>query len=89
MLSPPVDLLLIGSGKRIRHDLDSGIRDFLKYRGIQVEVLDTANCCATFNILNAEDRIVAAAMVTCEPSPERKTHEEMTSILYGTHRRSK
>ena len=39
----------------------------LKVNGIVVEYMDTVNACATFNILNAEDRRVAAALLPHNP----------------------
>uniref|UniRef100_F0WYN3 NADH dehydrogenase [ubiquinone] 1 alpha subcomplex assembly factor 3 n=1 Tax=Albugo laibachii Nc14 TaxID=890382 RepID=F0WYN3_9STRA len=64
---PPIELLLVGCGERIQHDLDPDVREYLRMHGIVVECLDSANASATFNILNAEDRRVAAALLPCEP----------------------
>lgn len=54
---------MLGCGARIQHNLDPEIKQFLKVNGIVVEYLDSVNACATFNILNAEDRKVAAAIL--------------------------
>ena len=58
-----VEILLLGCGKRISHGLAPELKEMLKVNGIVVEYLDNVNACATFNILNAEDRRVAAALL--------------------------
>lgn len=62
-LSGGAEILVLGCGAKVRHDLPIELKEFLKVNGIVVEYLDTVNACATFNILNAEDRKVAAAMI--------------------------
>lgn len=59
---PPVEILLLGSGaraalapKRLRLDLRAA--------GVVVESMDSAAACRTFNILLAEGRRVAAALL--------------------------
>ncbi|CAK4085296.1 unnamed protein product [Aphanomyces euteiches] len=65
--NPPVEILVLGCGKRIPRLLDPSLVDYLKSHGIVVEYVDSFNACATFNILNAEDRKVAAAILPCVP----------------------
>ncbi|CAH0519718.1 unnamed protein product [Peronospora belbahrii] len=64
--NPPIEILVLGCGKRINHGLAPELKEMLKVNGIVVEYLDNVNACATFNILNAEDRRVAAALLPCE-----------------------
>jgi uncharacterized protein len=61
------EILVLGCGAKIRHDLPPETKEFLKVNGIVVEYVDTINACATFNILNAEDRRVAAAILPHDP----------------------
>ncbi|OQR86263.1 hypothetical protein ACHHYP_10791 [Achlya hypogyna] len=65
--NPPIEILVLGCGKRIARQLDPKLVEYLKSHGIVVEYLDSFNACATFNILNAEDRKVAAAILVNEP----------------------
>ena len=58
----PVELLLIGTGKSIAM-IDSAIRPLFKSKGIALEVMDTGAACRTYNILLAEERRVAAALI--------------------------
>jgi uncharacterized protein len=57
-----IDILLIGSGKH-QAALPSRIRDRLKAVGINLEVMDTGAAVRTYNVLLAEGRRVAAALV--------------------------
>ncbi|POM70896.1 Hypothetical protein PHPALM_12608 [Phytophthora palmivora] len=61
------EILVLGCGERINHGLAPELKEMLKVNGIVVEYLDTVNACATFNILNAEDRRVAAALLPYDP----------------------
>ena len=63
LLNPPLEILVIGCGPTLRHNLDPALRQSLRQQGVAVEVLDTMNACATFNILNSEERQVAAAIL--------------------------
>jgi len=58
----PLDLLLIGCGTRIV-PLDESLRRALRARGLMAEVMDTGAACRTYNVLLAESRRVAAALV--------------------------
>lgn len=57
-----VDLLLLGCGE-IMSPLTENIRSEFKKKDIVVEKMDTGAACRTFNVLIAEDRRVAAALI--------------------------
>jgi uncharacterized protein len=59
---PPVDLLLIGCGARIR-PAPADLRAALRAAGIALELMDTGAAGRTYNLLVAEDRRVAAALI--------------------------
>lgn len=59
---PPIEILIIGCGPRmafIRPDL----RQALRASGLVVDAMDTGAACRTYNVLLAEDRRVAAALI--------------------------
>ena len=64
MLAPDagVDLLLLGCGAAMR-PVAPALRAALRKAGIAVEPMDTGAACRTFNVLLAEGRRVAAALV--------------------------
>ena len=64
-VEPSVDTLLIGTGKTFVH-LDKKIISWLYSYGITADVMSTAHACQTFNVLNQEDRRVAAAVIPVE-----------------------
>lgn len=57
-----VDLLLLGTGLEIVFVPDS-LRRFLKESGIGLDVMQTGAAARTYNILMAENRKVAAALI--------------------------
>lgn len=57
-----VELLLVGCGKEIAA-LPSAARAALKEAGIASEPMDTGAACRTYNVLLAEERHVAAALI--------------------------
>ncbi len=57
-----VELLLLGLGRRMV-PVASGLRAVLRASGIAVEAMDTGAACRTYNVLLAEDRRVAAALL--------------------------
>lgn len=64
LLEPKIDVLVIGTGDAtITPQFSKGIIGFMKRHGINVEVLPTEQACTTFNFLNGEKRMVAAAML--------------------------
>ena len=56
------EVLLLGTGARIRFPRAEVLRPLVE-AAIGVEVMDTAAACRTYNILVAEDRKVAAALI--------------------------
>lgn len=57
-----VELLLLGCGPKISTTLVE-LGATLKIKSIAVEVMDTGAACRTFNLLMAEDRLIAAALI--------------------------
>ncbi len=57
-----VELLLLGLGRRMV-PVAAVLRAALKARGIAIEAMDTGAACRTYNVLLAEDRRVAAALL--------------------------
>lgn len=57
-----VELLLLGLGRRLL-PVTAGLRAALRESGIGVEAMDTGAACRTYNVLLAEDRRVAAALL--------------------------
>lgn len=63
-LEPKIDILVIGIGdQQTTPAFTKKIIEFMKKYRINVEVLNTEQACATFNFLNAESRVVAAALI--------------------------
>jgi len=56
------EVILLGTGDA-QHFPDRSLLTSLLRRGIGIEVMDTAAACRTYNILMAEDRRVAAALL--------------------------
>lgn len=60
-----IDILLIGAGPkfgRLPFDLRKALKDF----GLVMEWMDTGAACRTFNVLIAEERRVAAALIAVD-----------------------
>jgi uncharacterized protein len=57
-----VDLLLFGQGPRMLM-LSPALRQGLREAGIVIEPMDTGAACRTYNVLMAEGRRVAAALI--------------------------
>jgi uncharacterized protein len=57
-----VELLLIGLGRHMA-PVAATLRASLKARGIALEAMETGAACRTYNVLLAEDRHVAAALL--------------------------
>jgi uncharacterized protein len=57
-----VELLLLGLGRRM-FPIAPVLRASLKARGIAIEAMETGAACRTYNVLLAEDRRVAAALL--------------------------
>lgn len=60
--TPPVETLLVGSGIRAVF-IPPSRRVALKAHGIVLEVMDTGAACRTYNVLLAEGRRIAAALI--------------------------
>eukprot|EP00250_Pteridium_aquilinum_P034251 c7300_g1_i1 orf=60-536(+) len=62
LLRPAPDILLLGCGRRMQL-VSKEVRDFLRSNGIKLEAIDSRNAVSTFNFLNEEGRLVAAALL--------------------------
>ena len=60
--SGTVDFVLIGTGADVAH-IPAALREALEGAGIGVEVMSTPSACRTYNVLLAEDRRVATALI--------------------------
>ncbi len=56
------EILLLGCGARMAR-VPAALRQALKLAGISLEPMDTGAACRTYNVLLAEDRRVAAALL--------------------------
>lgn len=61
--SDNLDVVLVGCGARMG-SIPFALRQALKERGLAVEFMDTGAACRTYNVLMAEGRRVAAALLT-------------------------
>jgi uncharacterized protein len=61
-VTPPVEVLVVGCGARAIF-IPPARRAALKAHGIVLEVMDTGAACRTYNVLLAESRRVAAALI--------------------------
>ncbi|XP_055817658.1 uncharacterized protein LOC129886820 [Solanum dulcamara] len=59
---PVPEILLLGCGKYI-HPVNAELRAFIRSTGMKLEAIDSRNAASTYNILNEEGRIVAAALL--------------------------
>jgi uncharacterized protein len=57
-----VQILLLGCGRRMQ-PVPAQLRQTLRNSGIVVDAMDTGAACRTYNVLLAEDRRVAAALL--------------------------
>lgn len=57
-----IELLLIGTGEKHIH-ISNKIRMELKAEGFNIEVMQTSAACRTYNVLLAEGRSVAVALI--------------------------
>jgi len=57
-----IEILLLGCGTRMA-PVPAELRVALKARGIVVDAMDTGAACRTYNVLLAEERRVAAALL--------------------------
>jgi uncharacterized protein len=61
-VAPPVEILLVGCGPRMVL-VAPAVRRALREVGIVIETMDTGAACRTYNVLLAEGRPVAAALM--------------------------
>ncbi len=61
-LSAGTEILLLGCGRRIAQ-VPLALRSELRTHGIVIDAMDTGAACRTYNVLLAEDRRVAAALL--------------------------
>ncbi len=62
LLGLGVEIVLLGTGKSLRFPAGTLLRPFAP-AGIGLEIMDTQAACRTYNILAAEGRTVAAAIL--------------------------
>jgi uncharacterized protein len=62
---PAVEILLIGSGARMLL-APAALRAALRDAGVALDVMDTGAACRTYNVLLAEERRVAAALIAVD-----------------------
>merc|ERR1740117_1819940 len=80
LLDPAPEVLILGCGHDViplhsyQNAEEAGnkfpnlghVHEMLRKNGTRFEVMDTVNAAATFNVLNAENRRVAAALMPCQ-----------------------
>ena len=59
---PKVEVLLLGCGATAM-PMPKSLREALRDQGVVIEAMDTGAACRTFNLLMAEDRRAAAALI--------------------------
>ncbi len=62
---PPVEVLLLGCGPAAAL-VPRALREALRAEGVVIEAMDTSAACRTFNLLMAENRRAAAALIAVE-----------------------
>ncbi|XVE99932.1 hypothetical protein REPUB_Repub03eG0242800 [Reevesia pubescens] len=62
IIRPIPEILLLGCGRYIQ-PVHPELRHFIRSTGMKLEALDSRNVASTYNILNEEGRIVAAALL--------------------------
>lgn len=70
LMKPKLEYLFLGASDRMKPEKMRGLQQALRKHGIVVEQLSVANAMGTFNILNGEDRLVAAALLLDPPEQE-------------------
>ena len=59
---PSIEVLLIGTGKKMER-IPNELRECIRAQGVGVDSMDTGAACRTYNVLLAEGRRVAAALM--------------------------
>ncbi len=67
VLEAPPEILLIGTGQAQQFP-DRGVWRHLRAQGMGVEIMATAAACRTYNLIMAEGRDVAAALIIDGPN---------------------
>ncbi|XP_043718471.1 NADH dehydrogenase [ubiquinone] 1 alpha subcomplex assembly factor 3 [Telopea speciosissima] len=62
VMKPTPEILILGCGRHIQ-PVDPELRRFIKSTGMKLESVDSRNAASTYNILNEEGRVVAAALL--------------------------
>ncbi|KAF5732817.1 hypothetical protein HS088_TW17G00350 [Tripterygium wilfordii] len=62
IMRPIPEILILGCGRDIQ-PVDPELRHFIRSTGMKLEAVDSRNAASTYNILNEEGRIVAAALI--------------------------
>lgn len=62
ILRPVPEILILGCGRHIQ-PVNLELRRFIRSTGMKLEAIDSRNAASTFNILNEEGRMVAAALL--------------------------
>lgn len=57
-----LDVVLLGTGAA-RMFVDAGVLHAVKDKGVMVDIMDTGAACRTYNVLMAEGRRIAAALL--------------------------
>lgn len=65
-LNKDIELLIVGTGKK-HQLLNNNFKFELMNQGLKVEFMQTGAACRTYNILLAEDRKIAAALIRIDP----------------------
>lgn len=60
-----IEILLVGMGRELR-PLPRAVREALRARGVSADPMSTGAAVRTFNVLLAEDRAVAAALIAVD-----------------------
>lgn len=61
-MRPVPEILILGCGKYIQ-TVNPELRNFIRSTGMKLEAIDSRNAASTYNILNEEGRMVAAAVI--------------------------
>eukprot|EP00761_Pharyngomonas_kirbyi_P000146 gb/GECH01000146.1/.p1 GENE.gb/GECH01000146.1/~~gb/GECH01000146.1/.p1 ORF type:complete len:240 (+),score=69.95 gb/GECH01000146.1/:1-720(+) len=84
LLNPAPTILLLGTGDRAEL-LPAEIYEYFQDRQISIEAMSSFHAAATFNVLNLEDRPVAAAILSPEPVNAKEiTPENRPGLFQGT-----
>jgi len=70
-IRPRIKLLLLGSGPHFKVPSPE-LREFFRSKGIAIEAMSSRHAASTWNILNQENRAVAAALLPCGDIPQAK-----------------